>query len=145
MAYREFTKYVDNILLARDLCKKLDPTIGDYNYSTFNPVTKKYVKGFVHFGPTDFWDRETLVPDWLDKGKYWHIFLGLQTSGEEIILKVDNDSDLLFFSEKKVVANTSRKYLKGEDEYFFKKKKSIYHHYSSMVSNDYRCYTFYRK
>ena len=120
MAYREFTKTRDNILLVRDLCKKLDPVIGDYDYSTFNPITKKYEQGFVPLGPTDFWDRETVVPDWLDKGKYWHIMLRLQIKDKDIILKVVKDNDLPFFSGRRNVATTLRENLKTNSK--FKKK-----------------------
>jgi Putative methyltransferase len=114
MAYREFTRTRDNVLLARDLCKKIDPNIGDHNYSTFNHKTKKYEQGYVPLGPTDFWDRETVVPDWLDKGKYWHILLRLQIKDKEIILKVVKDNDLPFFSGKRNVATTSRENLKTD-------------------------------
>ena len=120
MAYREFTKTRDNILLVRDLCKKLDPVIGDYDYLTFNPITKKYEQGFVPLGPTDFWDRETVVPDWLDKGKYWHIMLRLQIKDKDIILKVVKDNDLPFFSGRRNVATTLRENLKTNSK--FKKK-----------------------
>ena len=120
MAYREFTKTRDNILLVRDLCKKLDPVIGDYDYSTFNPITKKYEQGFVPLGPTDFWDRETVVPDWLDKGKYWHIMLRLRIKNKDIILKVVKDNDLPFFSGRRNVATTLRENLKTNSK--FKKK-----------------------
>ena len=120
MAYREFTKTRDNILLVRDLCKKLDPVIGDYDYSTFNPITKKYEQGFVPLGPTDFWDRETVVPDWLDKGKYWHIMLRLRIKDKDIILKVVKDNDLPFFSGRRNVATTLRENLKTNSK--FKKK-----------------------
>ena len=85
MAYREFTRTRDNVLLARSLCKKIDPNIGDRYYSTFNRKTKKSERGYVPLGPTDFWDRQTVVPDWLDKGKYWHILLRLQIKDKEII------------------------------------------------------------
>ena len=120
MAYREFTKTRDNILLVRDLCKKIDPLIGDYNYSTFNPITKKYESGYFLTGPTDFWDIETVVPEWLDKGKYWHIMLRLQMKNKEIILKVVKDNDLPFFSGRRNVATTSRENLKTNRK--FKKK-----------------------
>lgn len=120
MAYREFTKTRDNILLVRDLCKKLDPVIGEYDYSTFNPITKKYEQGFVPLGPTDFWDRETVVPDWLDKGKYWHIMLRLRIKDKDIILKVVKDNDLPFFSGRRNVATTLRENLKTNSK--FKKK-----------------------
>ena len=114
MAYREFTRTRDNVLLARDLCKKIDPNIGDHDYSTFNPKTKKYEQGYIPLGPTDFWDRETLVPDWLDKGKYWHILLRLQIKDKEIILKVIKDNDLPFFFGKRNVATTSRENMKTD-------------------------------
>ena len=120
MAYREFTKTRDNVLLVRDLCKKIDPLIGDYNYSTFNPITKKYELGYFPTGPTDFWDIETVVPEWLDKGKYWHIMLRLQIKNKEIILKVVKDNDFPFFSGRRNVATTSRENLKTDSK--FKKK-----------------------
>jgi hypothetical protein len=120
MAYREFTKTRDNILLVRDLCKKIDPLIGDYEYSTFNPITKKNELGYFPIGPTDFWDRETVVPEWLDKGKYWHIMLRLQIKNKEILLKVVKDNDLPFFSGRRNVATTSRENLKTDSK--FKKK-----------------------
>jgi hypothetical protein len=116
MAYREFTRTRDNVLLARDLCKKIDPNIGDHNYSTFNHKTRKYEQGYVPLGPTDFWDRQTVVPDWLDKGKYWHILLRLQIKDKEIILKVVKDNDLPFFSGKRNVAITSRENLKTDNK-----------------------------
>ena len=123
MAYREFARTRDNVLLARDLCKKIDPNIGDHNYSTFNHKTKKYELGYVPLGPTDFWDRETVVPVWLDKGKYWHILLRLQIKDKEIILKVVKDNDLPFFSGKRNIATTSREKLKTDN-----KLKKKYHY-----------------
>jgi len=114
MAYREFTRTRDNVLLARSLCKKIDPNIGDHIYSTFNHNTKKSERGYVPLGPTDFWDRQTIVPNWLDKGKYWHILLRLQLKNKEIVLKVVEDSDLPFFSGKRNIATTSREPLKTD-------------------------------
>jgi hypothetical protein len=125
MAYREFTRTRDNVLLARDLCKKIDPNIGDHEYSTFNPKTKRYEQGYIPLGPTDFWDRETLVPDWLDKGKYWHILLRLQIKDKEIILKVIKDNDLPFFSGKRNVATTSRESIKIDNKKFKKKYRYV--------------------
>ena len=116
MAYREFTRTRDNVLLARDLCKKIDPNIGDHNYSTFNHKTKKYEQGYIPLGPTDFWDRETVAPDWLDKGKYWHILLRLKIKDKEIIIKVVKDSDLPFFYGKRNVATTSREKLTTDNK-----------------------------
>lgn len=116
MAYREFTRTRDNVLLARDLCKKIDPNIGDHNYSTFNHKTKKYEQGYIPLGPTDFWDRETVVPDWLDKGKYWHILLRLKIKDKEIVIKVVKDSDLPFFYGKRNVATTSREKFKTDNK-----------------------------
>jgi DNA-directed RNA polymerase subunit F len=108
MAYREFT--ISGILVreAREMARKLDPMIGDYQYRSYNPETKDYEKGYVPMGPIDFWDRETQVPDWLDKGKYWLILLGLQTSNREIILQVVQDRDLPFLEDPRNVATTSK-------------------------------------
>jgi hypothetical protein len=61
-----------------------------------------------------------VVPEWLDKGKYWHIMLRLQIKNKEIILKVVKDNDLPFFSGKRNVATTSRENLKTDSK--FKKK-----------------------
>ena len=108
MAYREFTLSGILVREARELARKLDPTIGDYQYQSYNPETKDYEKGYVPMGPIDFWDRETQVPDWLDKGKYWLILLGLQTSNREIILQVVQDRDLPFLEDPRNVAVTSK-------------------------------------
>jgi hypothetical protein len=108
MAYREFTTSDRLIMDARDLAKKLDPMIGEYQYRSYNPETKDYEKGYVPMGPIDFWDKETQVPNWLDKGKYWHILLGLQVPNKEIILQVIEDRDLPFLEDPRNVAVTSR-------------------------------------
>ena len=127
MAYREFTFSANLINDARDLARKLDPMIGDYQYRSYNPETKDYEKGYVPMGPIDFWDRETQVPDWLDKGKYWHILLGLQTSHREIVLQVVQDRDLPFLEDPRNVAVTSREFPpSNSSEKRIKKKKYRY-------------------
>jgi Putative methyltransferase len=128
MAYREFTFSANLINDARDLARKLDPMIGDYQYRSYNPETKDYEKGYVPMGPIDFWDRETQVPDWLDKGKYWHILLGLQTSHREIVLQVVQDRDLPFLEDPRNVAVTSREFPPSQlaSEKRIKKKKYRY-------------------
>jgi tRNA G46 methylase TrmB len=108
MAYQEFTRTGSLVKAARDLARKLDPMIGDYEYDSFNPETKEYEKGYVPLGPIDFWDKETPAPSWLDKGKYWHILLGLQASNSEVILQVVKDQDLPFTSGLRNVAVTHK-------------------------------------
>jgi len=115
MAYREFTRSKNHVIEARILCKKLDPDIGNYVYQSFNPLTKKYENGYVPLGPLHFWDPETTTPSWLDKGKYWHIFLGLQSRNKNILLTVVSDDELKLFSEKQNVATTSKKLISSEE------------------------------
>jgi hypothetical protein len=106
MAYREFTKSSAAVVDARLAARKLDPTIGDYEYKSYNPLTREYDEGFVPSGPVDFWDKETTVPAWMDKGKYWHILLSLQSPNRQIRLQVVRDRDLPFGSEMRNVAVT---------------------------------------
>lgn len=106
MAYREFTRSANLVKSARQLARKLNPMIGDYDYRFFNPENKQYENGFIHIGPVDFWDKETQVPDWLDKGKYWHILLGLQTGGREVVVQVVRDSELPLKSGRQNVSVT---------------------------------------
>ncbi len=109
MAYREFTKAIDTVMDARMAARKLDTMIGEYDYSSYNPVTREHESGFVPIGPIDFWDKETQVPVWMDKGKYWHILLSLKAGRREIKLKVVKDSDLPFHSGPRNVAVTTRR------------------------------------
>lgn len=106
MAYRELTRSAERVLSARYRAKQLDPHIGDYQYRSYNPETKQYEIGYIPLGPIDFWDKETKAPSWLDKGKYWHILLGLQTKDREIIIQVVQDSELPFSSGRRNVAVT---------------------------------------
>jgi hypothetical protein len=106
MAYLQFTRSANFIMDARSLSKKLDPLIGDYEYRSYNPETKEYEKGFIPLGPIDFWDRETQVPGWLDKGKYWRILLGFQSTNKDILLQVVRDEDLPFMGGNRNVALT---------------------------------------
>lgn len=111
MAYREFTKSIELAIDARDAGRRLDPMIGEYEFRSYNPVTRDYEPGFVPSGPIDFWDKEMQVPTWMDKGKYWHILLSLQaraTGSREIRLKVVKDKDLPFHSGPRNVAVTKR-------------------------------------
>jgi hypothetical protein len=114
MAYQEFTKSVDAVMEARMAARKLDPMIGEYEYRSYNPVTKDYDSGFVPSGPIDFWDKETKVPAWMDKGKYWHILLSLKAGNREINLKVVKDSELPFQGGPRIVAVTTRKVASDE-------------------------------
>jgi hypothetical protein len=109
MAYREFTNSIETVIEARLAARKLDPMVGEYEYKSYNPVTKDYEPGFFPSGPVDFWDKETQVPSWMDKGKYWHILLSLKGGSREIKLKVVKDSDLPFHSGPRNAAVTSRK------------------------------------
>ena len=113
MAYREFSRSADIIKATRDLARKLDPMIGDYEYRSYNPETREYENGYVPLGPVDFWDKETQVPNWLDKGKYWNILLGLQTGNKEIMLQVVRDRELPFTSGRQNVAVTFKELLRG--------------------------------
>jgi hypothetical protein len=115
MAYREFTKSIETVIEARMVARKLDPMIGEYEYKSYNPITKEYESGFVPSGPVDFWDKETQVPAWMDKGKYWHILLSLKGGSREIKLNVVKDSDLPFHTSTRNVAVTARKTI-GEEK-----------------------------
>ena len=109
MAYREFTKSMEIVIEARMAARKLDPMVGEYEYKSYNPITKEYETGFVPSGPVDFWDKETQVPAWMDKGKYWHILLSLKAGNREVKLSVVKDSDLPFYTGTRNVAVTTRK------------------------------------
>ena len=111
MAYREFTRSSERVKAARDLARQLDPLIGEYEYRSYNHESKLYELGYVPHGPVDFWDKEIQVPSWLDKGKYWHILLGLQTANKEIMLEVVRDVDLPFASGRQNAAITCRELL----------------------------------
>lgn len=115
MAYREFTRSVQAIIDARDAARRLDPMIGEYEYKSYNPVTKDYESGFVPSGPIDFWDKEMQVPAWMDKGKYWHIFLSLQAGSREVRLKVVKDKDLSFHTGMQNAAITTREKIVNEE------------------------------
>jgi hypothetical protein len=106
MAYRELTRSAERVLSANYKAKQLDPQIGDYQYRSFNPETKQYETGYLPLGPIDFWDKETKAPKWLDKGKYWHILLGLQSKDKEIVIQVVRDSELPFSTGRRNVAVT---------------------------------------
>jgi hypothetical protein len=106
MAYRELTRSAERVLSARARAKQLDPRIGDYQYRSYNPETRQYEIGYIPLGPIDFWDKETKAPNWLDKGKYWHILLGLQSRDREIIIQVVPDNELPFSTKRKNVAVT---------------------------------------
>ena len=108
MAYREFTRSVETVIEARIAARKLDPMIGDYEYRSYNPITKKYDEGFVPSGPVDFWDKETQVPSWMDKGKYWHVLLSLDARAKDVRLQVVKDKDLPFDMGPRNVAVTIR-------------------------------------
>jgi tRNA G46 methylase TrmB len=108
MAYREFTRSASSIIEARLAARRLDPMVGEYEYKSYNPSTKEYDEGFVPSGPVDFWDKETHVPPWMDKGKYWHILLSLQHPGREILLQVVRDRDLPFSTGRRNAAVTQR-------------------------------------
>lgn len=126
MGYREFTRSANLVKEARDLARKLDPVIGNYEYSSYNPETKEYENGYAPLGPVDFWDKETQVPRWLDKGKYWHILLGFQTGNKEIMLQVVQDRDLPFTSGIENVALTSKEPLTGISSGRKSRKRYIY-------------------
>lgn len=113
MAYREFTKSIQLVMDARDAARRLDHMIGEYEYKSYNPITKDYEAGFVPAGPIDFWDKEMQVPAWMDKGKYWHILLSLQGGSREVRLTVVKDRDLPFNTGTRNVAITARQRVDG--------------------------------
>ncbi|HEX2557638.1 MAG TPA: HD domain-containing protein [Nitrososphaera sp.] len=115
MAYREFTRSIEMVIEARMAARKLDTMVGEYEYRSYNPVTRDYETGFAPVGPIDFWDKETQVPAWMDKGKYWHILLSLQGGSKEIKLKVVKDNDLPFYSGARNVAVTAREKAVAEE------------------------------
>lgn len=95
MAHREFTKSSDKVNSTRALGYRINPQIGKYEYKSYNPETHEFEDGYIPFGPIDFWDPATYAPDWVDKGKYWHVLLGLQVPNKELILQVVKDDDLI--------------------------------------------------
>jgi len=95
MAHREFTKSSDKVNNTRALAYQINSQIGKYEYKSYNPQTHEFEDGYIPFGPIDFWDPATYAPDWVDKGKYWHVLLGLQVLNKELILQVVKDDDLV--------------------------------------------------
>jgi hypothetical protein len=126
MAYQEFTRTENLVKAARDLARKLDPMIGDYEYHSHNPETKEYEKGYIPLGPIDFWDKETHAPSWLDKGKYWHILLGLQAPNREVVLQVVKDDDLPYKSGERNVAVTYKELNHSRASFFHRGSRRTY-------------------
>jgi hypothetical protein len=104
MAHREFTKSSDRVNNTRTLACQINPRIGKYEYKSYNPETHEFEDGYIPFGPIDFWDPSTYAPEWADKGKYWHVLLGLQVPNKELILQVVKDDDLLNTRNRNVAA-----------------------------------------
>jgi hypothetical protein len=102
MAHREFTKSSDRVNNTRILACQINPRIGKYDYKSYNPETHEFEEGYIPFGPIDFWDPATYAPEWVDKGKYWHVLLGLQVPDKEMILQVVKDSELLNTNNRNV-------------------------------------------
>ncbi|MDW0174305.1 MAG: hypothetical protein QOK56_09750, partial [Nitrososphaeraceae archaeon] len=111
MAHREFTKSSDNVSNTRALAYRINSQIGKYEYKSFNPETHEFEDGYIPFGPIDFWDPATYAPDWVDKGKYWHVLLGLQVPNKELILQVVKDDDLIN-TKNRNVATTQREVIR---------------------------------
>ncbi len=107
MAHREFTKSTDRVNNTRILACEINPRIGKYEYKSYNPEIHEFEDGYIPFGPIDFWDPATYAPEWVDKGKYWHVLLGLQVPDKELILQVVKDDDL-FNAKNRNVATTEK-------------------------------------
>ncbi len=133
MAYQEFTRSANLVNGARSLAQKFDPMIGEYEYHSYNPETKEYDQGYVPLGPIDFWDKETHAPDWLDKGKYWHILLGLQAANREVVVQVVRDIELPFSSGRRNVAVTYKESKKRSGFSFFARGSRTRHSFRVKV------------
>ena len=107
MAHREFTRSSDKVRNTQVLAYQINPQIGKYEYKSYNPETHEFEDGYIPFGPIDFWDPATYAPDWVDKGKYWHVLLGLQVPHKELILQVVKDDELIN-TKNQSVATTQR-------------------------------------
>jgi tRNA G46 methylase TrmB len=95
MAHREFTRSSERVNDTRILARQINPRIGKYEYKSYNPETHEFEDGYVPFGPIDFWDPATYAPEWVDKGKYWHVLLGLQVHNKDLVIQVVKDDNLL--------------------------------------------------
>jgi hypothetical protein len=133
MAYREFTRTGNLVKAARDLARRLDPMIGDYEYHSHNPETREHEKGYVPLGPIDFWDKETRAPPWLDKGKYWHILLGLQAPNKEVVLQVVKDGDLPYKTGERNVAVTYKELNQRSRGSFLHRRSGRSYRYKVMI------------
>ena len=96
MAHSQFDITTKRIRNTWNLCRKLDPFIGEYDYKTLNPETNHLEDGYAYHGLVDFWDRENEIPHWLDKGKYWKILLELRKIDKNVRLEVTKDANLPF-------------------------------------------------
>jgi len=106
MAYNQFDKLIKLVKKTKSLSNKLDPMIGDYKYNTFNPETKELEEGYTYYGNVDFWDSDNDVPQWMDKAKYWKIFIELQRLNKNTILQISKDKNPYLSSGKKILAVT---------------------------------------
>jgi hypothetical protein len=106
MAYNQFDKFTKLVKDTWSSSHKLDPMIGEYDYKTFNPETKHWEEGYIHYGIVDFWDSENEVPLWIDKAKYWRIFIELQRINKNTILQITKDKNLPFNEGKNNLAVT---------------------------------------
>lgn len=111
MAHQEFTKSSNRVNETKGLACQINPQIGKYEYKSYNPESHEFEDGYIPFGPIDFWDPATYAPEWIDKGKYWHVLLGLQVPNKELILQVVKDDELLN-TRNRNVATTQREILR---------------------------------
>ena len=108
MAYNQFDRFTKLVKNTHSLTNKLDPMIGEYDYKTFNPETKQWEEGYTHYGIIDFWDSENEVPQWIDKAKYWKIFMELQRINKNTVLQITKDKNLSNSEKKNNLLVTQR-------------------------------------